>query len=246
MELATKMIVGTIISAGKTVMASEYKDRATVEMGKKVNFTPVFKEQWQRKSDKVVKLFYHFPLSSTLLTPQNRVAGQHSDVDPCWGGRCGSLPVQVIFESWHNQLENWSCQQLTPLLAQDQPGQDEGHGGPPGAHRLRAARLVRGRRHDPHLQHVETCARRLEMGCETNWHSVPVLVFDWSEPNTGGLWCADSSQSARFKFMPTTQSLTLFLLPTGRERWIQWEGAHYQLNHKKSSRPLCVQGNPCC
>ena len=45
MELATKMIVGTIISAGKTVMASEYKDRATVEMGKKVNFTPVFKEQ---------------------------------------------------------------------------------------------------------------------------------------------------------------------------------------------------------
>ena len=45
MELATKMIVGTIISAGKTVMASEYKDRATVEMGKKVNFTSVFKEQ---------------------------------------------------------------------------------------------------------------------------------------------------------------------------------------------------------
>ena len=44
-ELATKMIVGTIISAGKTVMASEYKDRATVEMGKKVNFTSVFKEQ---------------------------------------------------------------------------------------------------------------------------------------------------------------------------------------------------------
>ena len=30
----------------------------------------------------------------------------------------------------------------TSLLAQDQPGQDEGHGGPPGAHRLRAARLV--------------------------------------------------------------------------------------------------------
>ena len=44
-ELATKMIVGTIISAGKTVMASEYKDRATVEMGKKVNFVSVFKEQ---------------------------------------------------------------------------------------------------------------------------------------------------------------------------------------------------------
>ena len=45
LELAAKMIVGTIISAGKTVMASEYKDRATVEMGKKVNFTSVFKEQ---------------------------------------------------------------------------------------------------------------------------------------------------------------------------------------------------------
>ena len=45
LELATKMIVGTIISAGKTVMASEYKDRATVEMGKKVNFVSVFKEQ---------------------------------------------------------------------------------------------------------------------------------------------------------------------------------------------------------
>ena len=56
------MIVGTIISAGKTVMASEYKDRATVEMGKKVNFTSVFKEQLQRKSDKVVKLIYHFHL----------------------------------------------------------------------------------------------------------------------------------------------------------------------------------------
>ena len=61
-----------------------------------------------------------------------------------------------------------SCQHPTPLLGQDQPWQDEGHGGPPGAHRLRAARLVRGRRHDPHVQHVETCARRLEMGCETN------------------------------------------------------------------------------
>ena len=29
---------GTIISAGKTVMASEYKDRATVAMGKGVTF----------------------------------------------------------------------------------------------------------------------------------------------------------------------------------------------------------------
>ena len=44
LELAMKMFLGTIISAGKTVMASEYKDRATVEMGKKVNFTSVFKE----------------------------------------------------------------------------------------------------------------------------------------------------------------------------------------------------------
>ena len=45
MDLVMKTVLGTIISAGKTVMASEYKDRATVEMGKKVNFTPVFKEQ---------------------------------------------------------------------------------------------------------------------------------------------------------------------------------------------------------
>ena len=58
------------------------------------------------------------------------------------------------------------------------------------------------------MQHVETCARRLEMGCETNRHSVSVLVFDWSEPNTQKKileGCADSSQSARLKFMLTTQ-----------------------------------------
>ena len=46
------------------------------------------------------------------------------------------------------------------------------------------------------------------MGCETNLHSVSVLVLDWSDPNTKNKileGCADSSQSARLKFMLTTE-----------------------------------------
>ena len=71
------MIVGTIISAGKTVMASEYKDRATVEMGKKVNFTSVFKEQWQQtyvaiieKKNGSIKLWFPLNLPDHIHHPE--------------------------------------------------------------------------------------------------------------------------------------------------------------------------------
>ena len=52
-------------------------------------------------------------------------------------------------------------------LCKDQLGQEGGNGGAQGAHRVGEVGLVRGRRHDPHLQHFKTCARCLEVGGET-------------------------------------------------------------------------------
>ena len=51
-------------------------------------------------------------------------------------------------------------------LFQDQLGEERGDSGTQSAHWVGAPGLVRGRRYDPHMQHIQTCAGCVEMGGE--------------------------------------------------------------------------------
>ena len=104
---------------------------------------------------------------TTLLLFLNTVQGSTLTLILAEEEDAGVYQCRFIIEKGHKldylSFQLWLSHEN---LFQDQLGEERGDSGAQRAHWVGAPGLVRGRRHDPHMQHIQTCASCLEMGGE--------------------------------------------------------------------------------